>query len=91
MQERQEAFLVYSPNTRHHHYQLNANKKKDVFNLLIKQFGDDWSNLSELEWYRNILLNCDDSEVNEDDQHQHLQNDDESCQCLESDIDDVRV
>lgn len=30
-------------------------KKRDVSNLLAKQFGEHWTGLQELQWFKEIL------------------------------------
>lgn len=66
---------------------LTQAKKKDVDNLLIKQFGEDWKTLEELQWYTEILSNenilpeSDDGDVS----------DSEACDCIEPDTDTLRI
>lgn len=63
-------------------------KKKDVENLLIKQFGERWHELPELRWYKNIIIDTIDTEDVEDEEYQ---DEEECCVCEEPDIGDIRV
>lgn len=66
---------------------IKQQKKKDVEQILQKQFGDTWSDNVELEWFKTILsssaanrgVNSDD---NVDDEH-------EECDCCEVDIREI--
>lgn len=67
---------------------INANKKKDVTNLLIKQFGDCWADLPELNFFKNIIFDEGKTVTNDDtEDHQH----DESCDCMEDDIGPIKI
>lgn len=67
---------------------LTANKKKDVENLLTKQFGENWKSLDELAWYNSIL--------NEGDHvaegvECHECDEDVMCLCNEPDVDVLKI
>ncbi|CAH0724041.1 unnamed protein product, partial [Brenthis ino] len=62
-------------------------KKKDVKNLLIKQFGENWESLPELEWYKRLLCET----VNTLSQNKEEKVDDEECDCIEPDTGTLRV
>lgn len=71
---------------------LTENKKKDFTLLLLKQFGEDWHLIEDLQWYKNILLNEHNTlNENEDEDHDHSHNADSECICMEPDIGDIRV
>lgn len=53
-------------------------KKKSLKHLMSQQFGKEWENDNDLQWYRDILCN-----EPEDD---HQEDDDEECECLQDDI-----
>lgn len=57
---------------------INLEKKKDVVKLLEKHYGQQWSNISELQYYRNILINQQGNSNNEADNIT-------LCDCLEED------
>lgn len=61
---------------------LNANKKKDVLNLLKKLFGEEWAQNEDLSWYKNILL--EDGDVAQDSRLMEVGAVD-CCDCLEYD------
>ncbi|CAH0730234.1 unnamed protein product, partial [Brenthis ino] len=61
--------------------------KKNVKNLLIKQFGENWESLPELEWYKRLLCET----VPTLSQNQEEKDDDEECDCFEPDTDTLRV
>lgn len=54
---------------------LTAAKKKDVNNLLVKQFGEEWKTIPDLDWYKNIIEDVNDNTES----HQH----DAECECNE--------
>ena len=56
---------------------LTAAKKKDVNNLLVKQFGEEWKTIPDLVWYKNIVEDVHDNTES----HQH----DAECECNEPD------
>ncbi|CAG4991446.1 unnamed protein product [Colias eurytheme] len=56
--------------------ELKPNKKKDVETLLKKQFGDNWMDNQELDWFKNNIFHtspvaiAETSQINdEDDDH----------------------
>lgn len=57
---------------------IKSEKKKDVVKLLQKHYGQQWSNVSELEYYKNILINHQGNSANETDNIT-------LCDCLEED------
>lgn len=67
---------------------LNANKRKDVNNLLTKQFGEKWFEQPELIFYKKIIVDEDDLNTEPELEDHAIDNE---CQCLEDDIGDVRV
>lgn len=65
---------------------LSGNKKKDVDNLLKKQFGDAWRNTDYLTWYKHILDDVQDGLQEEE----HYQ--DTACECNEpDDLENLRI
>lgn len=78
------------PNTDSGTIPLTVNKKKDVENLLKKQFGDDWRNLEELSWYKSVI---DDQNISTQNMRREEEqpNDDCDCNCNELDYGDLRV
>lgn len=61
---------------------VSEKKKKDVINLLEKQFGEEWTALPELQWYKTILLHVTEEPAEE---HEY------DCVCNEEDVGEVRV
>lgn len=67
---------------------LNPNKKKDINNLLTKQFGEKWYNLPELIFYKNLNVHEDGLDMYEE----LIGNDmDNECICLEHDIGEIKI
>lgn len=58
---------------------IKKEKKKDVDDLLTKQFGVDWRSHVDLQWYLSIL----NDDLQEEDFEENL--DEEECNCLEQD------
>lgn len=66
--------------------ELSENKKKDVNNLLTKQFGNQWTDIQELAWYKNIVKSCRPASNTDS------ENPDESlCDCLDHDVGELRI
>lgn len=65
---------------------LNEKKKKDIKNLLTKQFGEEWFSLDELKWYKELLIDDPNCGIAEDEE---MENND--CGCLMDDISGVRI
>ncbi|GBP26547.1 hypothetical protein EVAR_86050_1 [Eumeta japonica] len=66
--------------------QVKEKKKKDMDKILIKQFGEQWSENPELEWFKAIIS----SETSEEIQDNMVEDDDanvdlEQCDCCEPD------
>lgn len=58
---------------------INADKIKDVTNLLKKQFGNDWIQNKALVWYKELIYNQNDNIGNNTEE-------DVQCGCIEEDI-----
>ncbi|CAG4938721.1 unnamed protein product [Parnassius apollo] len=74
--------------------EIKQQKKKDVEKILTKQFGDQWSQNPELEWYKTIISNetattshhtCAENNVDDDD----VDSDVEECDCCEPDLQEI--
>lgn len=73
--------------------EIKQQKKKDVEQILTKQFGDQWSQNPELEWFKTIISNetattshqtCAENNVDDDDVDSNV----EECDCCEPDRQD---
>lgn len=60
---------------------LPEEKKKDVINLMEKQFGLDWKENNEYKWYRDLIF--EDGPSGQDEENDE---NDCTCDCLEPDI-----
>ncbi|CAG4961112.1 unnamed protein product [Colias eurytheme] len=66
---------------------LKECKKKDISNLLKKQFGEEWYNLDELKWYKELII--DESNCSpEEEQNTEMES---MCDCLTPDIGQIRI
>lgn len=97
-QEEYESFLKRGKrhhlevnNLQVHQRGLSANKKKDVKQLLIKQFGEQWSDLPKLSWYQQILATNSSTALEYDEAIQIDDDDDNVCTCIEPDVGVLRV
>lgn len=64
-------------------------KKKDIDNLLVKQFGNKWRDIEELQWYVGILDNSSSHTREVGDAGEVSEN--EECDCLEPETNTIRI
>ncbi|CAG5001121.1 unnamed protein product [Parnassius apollo] len=68
-------------------HEIKQKKKNDVEKIFEKQFGSNWVENSELQWFKTNIFNV--PEPNNDDQgdsdDENNEDDDELCDCYEPD------
>lgn len=71
--------------------EIKPQKKKDVERILVTQFGDDWAEHPEIEWYKEIIQTAsrstDTIEIDEEGERDDVDN----CECLEVDLTEVVI
>ncbi|GBP69996.1 hypothetical protein EVAR_50765_1 [Eumeta japonica] len=71
--------------------EIKPQKKKDVERILVSQFGDNWVEHPEIEWYKGVIQTAsrstDTIEIDETDEC----NDIDDCEYLEIDITEVVI
>ncbi|CAF4869644.1 unnamed protein product [Pieris macdunnoughi] len=66
-----------------------AKIQRDVRNLLKKHYGEDWKELPNLVYYKNVLFNLDEEELQlleENGENETNVMEDETCEGVEEDV-----
>lgn len=66
--------------------EIKQQKKKDVEQILIKQFGEEWSENAELEWFKTNIFSASAANTGAHNDGDDVDENYQECDCCEPDM-----